>query len=333
MVLALALLAVSTIPATADLGPPAWPSPAVSFWYDATNASTVYSPRDGVAMLAKVAAHKELITSVILFCGITVAPGGKVVGMLSEACTKTLIPGLLSLGVRVEGTVEAGTCDIKDYRALFAADPQPLAERLAALGKAHNLSGWNMDLEPQIGKPGKTSTSADAALYASWAKKVAPALHAGGMRFTADVSAGWHMTKDFSALAQGFDRLMDMDTYNSRSLPQWSNTFDGFARGAPSAPLSAKSIGLGCWADNRSCTGCANITATMPWSVSAQSATDRICAVMNVSAPEVSFWVLAGLAPSPQEFWWPQLQRYRAGGGCAIPSGPPPAPTPLPAAH
>ena len=67
MVLALAaLLAVSSIPATADRGPPAWPSPAVSFWYDATNASTAYSPRDGAAMLAKVAAHKELITSVIL---------------------------------------------------------------------------------------------------------------------------------------------------------------------------------------------------------------------------------------------------------------------------
>ena len=89
------------------------------------------------------------------------------------------------------------------------------------------------------------------------------------------------------------------------------------ATGASSAPLSARSVGLGCWADNRSCTGCPNITATLPWSLSAQSATDRICAVMNASAPEVSFWVLAGLAPSPQVFWWPALQRYRAGGGCA----------------
>ena len=311
-----------------DRGPPAWPPRAVSFWYDATNASTAYSPRDGAAMLAKVAAHKELITSVILFCGITVAPGGKVVGTLSDGCTKTLIPGLLSLGVRVEGTVEAGTCDITDYRALFTADPQPLADRLAALGKAHNLSGWNMDLEPQIGKPGKTSTAPDAALYASWASKVAPTLHASGMRLTAD-AAGWTpMIKDFSTLAKGFDRLMDMDTYNSASLAKWDATFGRFATGAPSAPLSARSVGLGCWADNRSCTGCPNITATLPWSLSAQSATDRICAVMNASAPEVSFWVLAGLAPSPQDFWWPALRRYRAGGGCAIPTGAPLASAP-----
>ena len=225
--------------------------------------------------------------------------------------------------MRVEGTVEAGTCDIKDYRALFTADPQPLAERLAALGKAHNLSGWNMDLEPQIGKPGKTSAAADAALYASWASKVAPTLHASGMRLTAD-AAGWTpMIKDFSTLAKGFDRLMDMDTYNSASLAKWDVTFGRFATGASSAPLSARSVGLGCWADNRSCTGCPNITATLPWSLSAQSATDRICAVMNASAPEVSFWVLAGLAPSPQVFWWPALQRYRAGGGCAVPPSAP----------
>ena len=191
-------------------------------------------------------------------------------------------------------------------------------------------SGWRWAAGPGTG-PTARVLSTNSCSAATAARTCAAAFLRA--RFTADVSAGWHMTKDFSALAQGFDRLMDMDTYNSRSLPQWSNTFDGFARGAPSAPLSAKSVGLGCWADNRSCTGCANITATMPWSVSAQSATDRICAVMNVSAPEVSFWVLAGLAPSPQEFWWPQLQRYRAGGGCAIPSGPPPAPTPLPAAH
>jgi hypothetical protein len=152
-------------------GPPAWPSPAVSFWYDATNASTGYDASDGAAMLAKVAAHKGVITSVILFCGITVAPGGKVVGTLSDGCTKTLIPGLLSLGVRVEGTVEAGTCDIKDYRALFAADPQPLAE-LAVGGqvifmprppvsfltdspsKTNRAGGMNMTLTPMARRRG-----------------------------------------------------------------------------------------------------------------------------------------------------------------------------------
>jgi hypothetical protein len=90
-----------------------------------------------------------------------------------------------------------------------------------------------MDLEPQIGKPGRTSTAADAALYASWAKKVAPTLHAGGMRFTADVAGFSPMIKDFSALAKGFDRLMDMDTYNAASLARWAATFDQFARAPP----------------------------------------------------------------------------------------------------
>jgi hypothetical protein len=40
----------------------------------------------------------------------------------------------------------------------------------------------------QVGNP--ASTAADAVLYSAWAAKVAPVLHAAGMRLTADV-ADW----------------------------------------------------------------------------------------------------------------------------------------------
>ena len=122
--------------ASAQPAAPHWPEPAVSFWYDAG------TPSDWPALLGKVGTHKDVITSVILFCGVSVAPGGAVVGNISTGCATSLIPSLLKLGVRVEMTVESGTSDVRDYRRLFFADPQPLARRLATLGKAHGLSGW-----------------------------------------------------------------------------------------------------------------------------------------------------------------------------------------------
>jgi hypothetical protein len=314
-------LLVTLAAASAAIEP--WPEPAVSFWFDASN------PAEFVPLLQKVGAHKDAITSVILFCGVSVAPGGAIGGNISSACAAQLIPGLRQLGVKVEMTVESGTSDVKDYRVLFAADPQPLAERLAAMGTAHGISGWNMDLEPQKGTP--ASTAADALLYANWANKVRPTLRAAGQRFTADVADWGPMIAQYPTLATGFDRLMDMETYNAASFGEWLGRFQTFTNATTGAPLAGTSVGLGCWID-----GTTNATGPDHWSATAASAAERICRVMNVSVPEVSFWVLSGAkGQDPEEFWWPALEKYMKGGGCAPPPMPPNevCPASLPHSH
>ena len=122
---------------------PVWPERSVSFWYDCSGCS---GPQpDWPSLLRKVKAHKAAMTSIILFCGVEIAPRGRVAGLQrwnSSACATQLVPSLLRLGVRVEMGIQSGTSDVRDYRQLFVTDPQDLAHQLAALGRVHGLSGW-----------------------------------------------------------------------------------------------------------------------------------------------------------------------------------------------
>lgn len=56
------------------------------------------------------------------------------------------------------------------------------------------------------------------------------------------------------------------------------------------------------------------------WTLTQQSAEDRICAVMNASLREIGMYDLrptAGPAPyAPESFWIKPLQRFMGGGGC-----------------
>ena len=321
------VVAAATNSASSQMGPPAWPERAVSFWYDCSGCS---GPQpDWPSLLHKVATHKASITSIILFCGVEVAPGGAVAGLgrwNSSACATQLVPSLLQLGVRVEMGIQSGTSDIRDYRQLFAADPQHLAQHLAALGRRHGLSGWNMDLEPQKGSP--ASTAVDAQRYGSWAHRLQPSLHSAGLRFTASVADWGPMIADYEVLSRGFDRMMDMSTYNAVSLSAWLPTFKHFADTTPQAKTS---VGLGCWIDAQT-----NATGAEHWSATPASATQRICYAMNVSVPEVSFWVLGpddNTGQKPEQFWWAPLSRFLAGGGCEPPPLPPAEVCPLTLPH
>jgi hypothetical protein len=306
-----------------------WPERSVSFWYDCSGCS---GPQpDWPSLLRKVKAHKPAITSIILFCGVEIATGGLVAGLErwnSSACATQLVPSLLRLGVRVEMGVQSGTSDVRDYRQLFATDPHDLAQQLATLGRHHGLSGWNMDLEPQRGNP--ASTASDALQYSNWAQKVRPSLHGAGLRFTTAVASWGPMIANYEVISRGFDRVMDMSTYNAVSLSAWLSVFEQFTA---STPLAATSVGLGCWIDAQT-----NGTGPEHWSATAASATQRMCYAMNLSLPEVSFWVLGpdeNTAQKPESFWWAPLLRYLAGGGCQPPPLPPAevCPTTLPHSH
>eukprot|EP01052_Picozoa_sp_SAG31_P022480 SAG31_NODE_1789_length_7236_cov_7.210607_9_plen_392_part_00 len=320
---------VATIAAAPAVGPPPWPDPAISFWYDCSGCSGAQP--DWPPLLAKVAAHRAQITSIILFCGVKIEPGGIVAGLNrwnTSACATQLVPGILALGVRVEIGIESGTSDANDYRGLFSNSTQPLAEHLAFLGRAHGLSGWNMDLEPQKGQP--ASVSGDAVLYAGWARKVRLQLHAAGLRFTAAVADWGPMIAQYPVLSSGFDRIMDMSTYNAPSMAAWLGRFQHFAN---STPRRATSVGLGCWIDKTT-----NMSGVDHWSATPASAAERICHIKNASIPEISFWVLGPhehTGQKPEEFWWAALSNYMADGGC-LPQPLPPdevCPATLPHSH
>lgn len=185
-----------------------------------------------------------------------------------------------------------------------------------------------MDLELQKGNP--ASTPADAVRYGRWAGKVKPTLHSAGLRFTSAVADWAPMLADYKSLSGGFDRLMDMSTYNAVSLSAWLPKFKHFAA---STPRSATAVGLGCWIDAQT-----NVTGAEHWSTTAASATQRICYAMNASVPEISFWVLGPdetTRQKPEGFWWGPLRQYLAGGACEPPPLPPAevCPATLPHSH
>lgn len=61
---------------------------------------------------------------------------------------------------------------------------------MVALAKVTNISGWNIDLEPQADncQGGGTGDASDAVLFASWLSVLREALHAVGVRLTVDVA-------------------------------------------------------------------------------------------------------------------------------------------------
>ena len=156
----------------------------VSFWY----APGSYGGGDINATLDLVRAHKNVVTSVFLYCGHSVGEAGAFVadsktGLL---CTSTgLISQLAALEVEPELCLNSGTSNVSDYRRMFANSTAVIAD-MVRIGKQWNAKGWSMDLEPQKGSP--ASTAADADSYAKFLLEARTALNSAGMRLTASSS-------------------------------------------------------------------------------------------------------------------------------------------------
>ena len=67
--------------------------------------------------------------------------------------------------------------------------------------------------------------------------------------------------------------------------------------------------GLGCYVDGET---------EDTWAVTAESAEQRICYLMNQSATELDVFQINqdGADAWPESFWIPQLEKFLAGGGC-----------------
>jgi hypothetical protein len=285
----------------------------VSFWYGPAS----YGGSDINATLNMLSTHRKAVTSVMVYCGHTVASdritldSNSTPGLCLDPAPgrDALFAGMKKVGVKPELCLNGGNSNISDYRRFFANAEENVAD-MVKIGKTFGAAGWNMDLEPQVGSP--SSTAADAVLYAAFCTKARAALNAAGMRLTIAVAQWSPMLSAFSVLAPTVDRLLDMETYSANSMAGWLNgdAYGGYYTKllAPDVPRSVAGPGLECWP-------AAKCGGAPCWSTTAASAAERMDRIASDGVPEVALFRIVAIpnANMPQDFWWPLLEQFLAG--------------------
>jgi hypothetical protein len=273
----------------------------VSWWWDgrpsrAPNAS---------ALLSFVSAHRDIVSSVMLNCGVQVQDNGTISGAVSSACV-TAIKGLRSINVGAE--LWLGEQDSIDAARRLFAQPQRAQASLTQVIKKFGLSGINFDLEPA------KSNASDAAAYAAFFRTIRPALNAAGARITVDAALWTTMLAQMGEYSNEVDRVLYMHTYYAGSLEEWLEFLQPVLD-EEAVARDKLGAGLAIFHDTR----------TVGWADTAEAAKERLCWLENQSVPEVAMFRI-DRSPSrrwPDEFWIAPLQAYVSGQACA----PGPAPT------
>ncbi len=114
----------------------------VSFWY----APSAVDLNSTIRLLER---HKDVVTSVMLYCGHGVNNDGTLKVQASDICVgkNGIVPALRKLGIGVEFVVNDG-CTNATAHKLFMANATSIST-LTTIAKKYNLTGWNLDLEPQ----------------------------------------------------------------------------------------------------------------------------------------------------------------------------------------
>jgi len=247
--------------------------------------------------------HTNIVSSIIMNCGVHLSDEGTFVGDLSKDCKK-LIPHLQEHGV--EPHLWLGESDNLDAHHKLFQRWEEAADFLVSLGQQYGFKGMNIDLEADGQGQGTPSTPADAVLFADFLKKVKPHLNAAGMAFTVDVDAtNWcPIIGNIPLLADASDKVMDMGTYTATSYHKWWKYYSKL--NPASQDLSKIGVGLGIGPDFDGDT----------WDTTELSAEQRICKLMNDSVLEIDMFDLEPGQGYPRDFWIPQLEKFMAGGGC-----------------
>lgn len=306
---------------------------SISWWW--TSPSTPNDPGvDG--FLNFVTNNTDIVSSVIMNCGVvtcihnrsSVRPhakclnnhgiGGKITGNLSEACLR-VIPELTRLGIKTELWLgEDDSYESAQY--LFDHPNETAADLLTLVSNYPAIKGFNLDLESGQGTP------ADTSRYATFLGTVTNLLNTrtqGQVRFTADVSCSLaafqhnSFTGNCKTLAgSGVNRIMNMRTYNAVSYEEWVYSYLAPAF-IETKDQDVVGIGLGCWDyGNHSQEG-------SEWSVTAKSAEERICYLINQSKTvELDMFTIRQnqIKPNygdwPQSFWIAPLRRFMTDTTC-----------------
>lgn len=206
--------------------------------------------------------------------------GGVISGTLDSTCAQVL-PTLEKLGIKVE--LWLGEDDSLSSAQYLFAHADETAAALIAVAKQHpGISGFNVDPETKGG------TVADAKNFVRFLSSVAAQLAPSNLRFSADVACNPPYEGGESrpvatnctllGSAGAGVHLMNMGTYNAHSYASW---YSSFAAAQSTVPQEMLGVGLGCWIDSRT-----NNT----WSITPQSADDRVCLLMNTSVAEIDMF-------------------------------------------
>ena len=307
---------------------PLWPSTAattatnttrgskwVSFWYSP-------SPGDLNETIAKLRAHPGVVTSLMMYCNISVDGRGALVGTVSDSC-RTLLPVLRELGIKAEFVVNDGSTNITAHKLFFANAAENIP-KLVAIAQKYKLAGWNLDLEPQ-NPPSKSA--ADARVYAAYCAKLKAALHAPGVGARLTIcGAQWSpMLSAFSVLAPSVDRIQNMETYVADSWDGWlhgdsyGGDYTSFVN--PGVPRDKCGVGLGVWP--------AQCGDHLCWTQQSAAATaQRMDRIGADGVPEVALFRFYGADwPEAAEGWWEALADFARDDDAEADE---PTPTPAP---
>ena len=235
-----------------------WPQPAISWWY--------VPDQNWPLMIDQIKPHLNVVTSVMIYCGVLVSPSGVIEVGSSKHCldgNTGTIPALNKLGVRVEFWLEAASRSIGGYRNLWANLSS--IDVMVHVAQKYDLWGWNIDLEPI------SSTTEDASLFVVWLATLKQRLNAIGVRLTLDVATWSPVLVEFETLAAGVNRLINMETYQGSSFEHWVDYYYQ-PLNITTVPRIQRAYGLGCWVDS---------TTNGTWSDTPASVTQRIAVYLQ----------------------------------------------------
>lgn len=284
----------------------------VSFWYGPAS----YGGEDMDAVVSLMANHSNTVSSVMIYCGHGIGPGGTLsydaanaamcLGSGGPGSGTGLIRRLRAVGVIPEIVLNSGTSNITDFHLFWANDS--MVEALVQAVTAFQAGGINLDLEPT------SSAATDAAAYAAFCTKVKAGLEklTSPARLTVAVAQWSPMLAQYATLAPTVHRLLDMETYNAGSMTGWLDG-DGFGGDYvkfidAAMPRDKAGPGLGCWP--------AKCGTALCWSATEPSGKPRVDRMIADDVPEMALFRLIQIPKAnltwPQDWWWPLLDEFAA---------------------
>lgn len=170
------------------------------------------------------------------------------------------------------------------YMRQVFANPGPFIADCLAAAATKQLSGFNIDWEPQSGE---TPTPADASAYADFLRTFSAQLHAAGLIVSVDV-ATWSPIWNITAIANsGVDFIATMSTYTD-NWATWQQELAYFTANVPKHQLV---IGLETVHDSDG----------LPYSTAELQ--ERFAALKDAGISQVAIW----RSPVPEN-WWQYLR-------------------------
>lgn len=242
--------------------------------------------------IATLKANQDVIDSVA-FEQFNLGPNSSLV---SNANLSPVAPALAALGFRTFAMVSSFPYPmefISWLRQLFA-DPAPFVAQCLAAARQFNLTGFNLDFEPETG-----ATAQDALDYALFLRNFSAAMRGQNVSVTADI-AGWNALWNLTALndtaGDAVDRFFYMGTY--------ANNFTTFQAQLAhvTAAIRADKLGVGLMNYRGN-----NISDVL----SDSEVTERFDALLALPHPvaAVGVWAMP-----LSDVWYAQLRRWKSGG-------------------